>query len=91
MNNIALKEYFNNIEFFGSEKILLVTGKFPPQGMDADGGSIMVEQLINILADRCLLDIVFTRTYNRKLEFLSGVQKVLFHTNISRNDNKFFS
>ena len=54
------------------KKILLVTGKFPPQGMDADGGSIMVEQLINILADRCLLDIVFTRTYNRKLEFLSG-------------------
>lgn len=72
------------------KKILLVTGKFPPQGMDADGGSIMVEQLINILTNRCLLDIVFTRTYNRKLEFLSGVQKVFFHTNISRNDNKFF-
>jgi glycosyltransferase involved in cell wall biosynthesis len=74
---------------FGVEKVLLITGKFPDITFDTDGGSIMVNHLIDTLANHCILDIVFTRTFDRNFKIIKGVRQIYFHTNKTRNTNKF--
>lgn len=74
----------------GTEKVLLITGKFPDVTSDIDGGSIMVSHLIDALHDNCILDVLFTRTYNASFRKINGVRNIFFHTNKTRNDNKFF-
>lgn len=73
----------------GTEKVLLITGKFPDVTSDIDGGSIMVSHLIDALHDNCILDVVFTRTYNASFKTIEGVRNTFFHTNKTRNENKF--
>lgn len=76
-------------KLFGTEKVLIITGKFPDVTSDTDGGSIMVSHLIDALSNECLLDVAFTRTYNDNFKTIEGVRKSIFHTNQTRNDNKF--
>jgi glycosyltransferase involved in cell wall biosynthesis len=73
----------------GTEKVLLITGKFPDVTSDIDGGSIMVSHLIDALHDNCILDVVFTRTSNASFKTIDGVKNTFFHTNKTRNENKF--
>jgi glycosyltransferase involved in cell wall biosynthesis len=74
---------------FGVENILVVTGKFPEVTSDTDGGTVMVNHLIEALRDKCTLDILFTRTFNANFKNIEGVRKVIFHTNKIRNNKKF--
>jgi glycosyltransferase involved in cell wall biosynthesis len=74
---------------FGVEKVLLISGKFPEVTSDTDGGSIMVNHLIYALHNSCILDVIFTRTYNTNFIAIKGVRQVLFHTNKNRHNNKF--
>ncbi len=73
----------------GTEKVLLITGKFPDVTSDIDGGSIMVSHLIDALHDNCILDVVFTRSYNASFKAIKGIRNTFFHTNITKNENKF--
>ena len=73
----------------GAEKVLLITGKFPDVTSDIDGGSIMVSHLIDALHGNCILDVLFTRKYNNSFKTVKGVRNTFFHTNKTRNENKF--
>ncbi len=84
-----MKEYLINMKTFGIKKVIIITGKFPNITTDTDGGSIMVNHLIDALHDKCILDVVFTRTYNDNFRTIEGVREVIFHTNKIRNHDKF--
>ncbi len=71
------------------KKVLLFTGKFPAIGEDSDGGSILINTLIETLKSRTCLDVAFTRTRRSDVEEIDGVNKVFFETYKVRNDNKF--
>ncbi|GIJ97637.1 hypothetical protein CAPN001_22060 [Capnocytophaga stomatis] len=77
------------MKIFGVKNVLLVTGKFPGTSSDTDGGSIMVNHLIDALRGVCTVDVLFTRTYNAHFNNINGVRKVIFHTNKFRESNKF--
>ena len=70
-------------------RFLLVTGKFPGVSHDIDGGSIMVSQLIEMLSSENIVDILFTRTFNKNYETIQNVRSVIFHPCKIRSDNKF--
>jgi len=87
MKTFGVKNIF--MKTFGVKNILLITGKFPDVTSDTDGGSIMVNHLVEALHNKCTLDVLFTRTYNNNFINIEGVRKVTFHTNKVRNNNKF--
>lgn len=71
------------------KKVLLFAGKFPRFGEDADGGSMMVYSIIEAIKNKCLLDVVFTRTFNNEFSHIDGVNSIQFETYNYRNDDKF--
>ncbi len=71
------------------KKVLLFTGKLPCFGEDTDGGSLMVHTLIDALKDKCILDVIFTRTPRLELEHIEGVRRVKFEPYQHHPVNKF--
>lgn len=70
-------------------KIVIIGGKFPTITSDIDGGSIVVNHLIDALKDKSCLDVVFLRTPNKQFNSIDGVNNVVFYPYKYRSDNKF--
>jgi len=68
------------------EKVLIITGKLyaDPTG----GGGTMVKELVDLLKNRCLLDLCFLRTPNGDL-IIEGVHHLWFYPIKQRISNKF--
>lgn len=71
------------------KRILLFTGKLPCFGDDTDGGSLMVNTLIETLKSKCVLDVIFTRSPRSELEKIEGVRNVLFEPCRYHHADKF--
>lgn len=70
------------------KKVLLYLGKFPDQGRDIDGGSILARQLIDTLKHRCHLDLAFIR---KTPEIYSDpyIENVFYFSYLDAFNNKF--
>lgn len=69
-------------------KVLLYLGKFPGYGFDVDGGSILARRLIDMLKNKCYLDVVFIRKNNEEY-FDKQVNSVRYVQYIDAKNNKF--
>lgn len=69
-------------------RVLLYLGKFPGYGFDVDGGSILARRLIDMLKNKCCLDVVFIRK-NHEEFFDKQVHSVRYVQYIDAKNNKF--
>ena len=73
----------------GMKKVLLFTGKFPSITEDRDGGSMLVNSIINALSGKCELDIIFTRTPREEIKNIPGINEISFETYKYHLEDKF--
>lgn len=86
------KYYFDNFfkeyeRIFKMKKVLIITSKFPYRFNDVDGGNLLVDKLLSLLGDKCVLDICFTRNQKNTEEL--NVRKILYIPNEISEENKF--
>lgn len=81
--------FFKEYELlFNMKKVIILTSKFPFRFNDIDGGNLLVDKLISILKDKCVLDICFTR--NQKTNQELEVRKIIYLPNKISESNKFY-